>query len=118
MTKKTDYLIVGDNGNQAWAFACYGRKVEKALYQTKNRSGQDPLNFPIRLTNKLAHLNSIVQNEYPPTNQMIELQQELTMEIDKELGAFKEVKETLLPQFNKMMRELEVDAVILDESDE
>ncbi|MBK0371042.1 BRCT domain-containing protein [Flavobacterium agrisoli] len=31
VTKETDYLIVGDNGNQAWAFACYGRKVEKAL---------------------------------------------------------------------------------------
>lgn len=31
VTKKTDYLIVGDNGNPAWAFACYGRKVEKAL---------------------------------------------------------------------------------------
>ena len=31
LTKKTDYLIVGDNGNPAWAFACYGRKVEKAL---------------------------------------------------------------------------------------
>ncbi|WP_430412153.1 BRCT domain-containing protein [Kordia sp.] len=31
LTKKTDYLIVGDNGNSAWAFACYGRKVEKAL---------------------------------------------------------------------------------------
>lgn len=31
VTMKTDYLIVGDNGNPAWAFACYGRKVEKAL---------------------------------------------------------------------------------------
>lgn len=36
VTKKTDYLIVGDNGNQAWAFACYGRKVEKALGMRKN----------------------------------------------------------------------------------
>ena len=36
VTKKTDYLIVGDNGNQAWAFACYGRKVEKALRLRKN----------------------------------------------------------------------------------
>ena len=35
-------------------------KIEKALYQTQNRSGQDPLNFPIRLTNKLGHLNSLV----------------------------------------------------------
>jgi len=36
LTKKTNYLIVGDNGNQAWAFACYGRKVEKALDLRKN----------------------------------------------------------------------------------
>jgi len=31
VNKKTDYLIVGDNGNPAWAFSCYGRKVEKAV---------------------------------------------------------------------------------------
>lgn len=31
ISKNTDYLIVGDNGNPAWAFSCYGRKVEKAL---------------------------------------------------------------------------------------
>ncbi len=31
VSRKTDYLIVGDNGNPAWAFSCYGRKVEKAL---------------------------------------------------------------------------------------
>lgn len=31
ITRKTDYLIVGDSGNPAWAFSCYGRKVEKAL---------------------------------------------------------------------------------------
>lgn len=36
VTKKTDYLIVGDNGNPAWAFACYGRKVEKALEMRKD----------------------------------------------------------------------------------
>jgi hypothetical protein len=35
VTKKTDYLIVGDNGNPAWAFSCYGRKVEKALQMRK-----------------------------------------------------------------------------------
>jgi NAD-dependent DNA ligase len=31
VTLKTNYLIVGDSGNPAWAFSCYGRKVEKAL---------------------------------------------------------------------------------------
>ncbi|HET6244657.1 MAG: BRCT domain-containing protein [Bacteroidetes bacterium] len=31
INRKTDYLIVGDRGNKAWAFSCYGRKVEKAI---------------------------------------------------------------------------------------
>lgn len=31
VTKQTDYLVVGNNGNPCWAFACYGRKVEKAI---------------------------------------------------------------------------------------
>ncbi len=31
VTDDTDYLIVGDNGNLAWSFACYGRKVEHAI---------------------------------------------------------------------------------------
>jgi NAD-dependent DNA ligase len=35
VSKKTDYLIIGDNGNPAWAFSCYGRKVEKALTMRK-----------------------------------------------------------------------------------
>nr|WP_317632953.1 BRCT domain-containing protein [uncultured Flavobacterium sp.] len=36
VTKKTDYLIVADNGNPAWAFSCYGRKVEKAVNMRKD----------------------------------------------------------------------------------
>ena len=31
VTMKTDYLIVGDDGNPCWAYSCYGRKVEKAI---------------------------------------------------------------------------------------
>ncbi len=31
VTKKTDYLVIGAEGNPAWAYACYGRKVEKAV---------------------------------------------------------------------------------------
>lgn len=32
-----DYLIIGADGNPAWAFACYGRKVEQAM--TYRRAG-------------------------------------------------------------------------------
>lgn len=31
VTQKTDYLIVGADGNPCWAFSCYGRKVEAAV---------------------------------------------------------------------------------------
>ena len=36
LSKSVDYLIVGDNGNPAWAFSCYGRKVEKAINMRKD----------------------------------------------------------------------------------
>ncbi|MBK8819891.1 MAG: hypothetical protein IPN49_12695 [Saprospiraceae bacterium] len=48
--------------------------IENQLYQTKNRSGQDALNFPIRLTNKLAHINALIDmevNDFPPTASML-----------------------------------------------
>lgn len=35
VTKKTEYLIVGADGNPCWAFSCYGRKVEKAVAMRK-----------------------------------------------------------------------------------
>ncbi len=35
MTKDTDYLAIGGDGNPCWAYACYGRKVEKAIQYRK-----------------------------------------------------------------------------------
>lgn len=93
-------------------------KVETALYQTKNRSGQDPLNFPIRLTNKLAHLTALTGRDYPPTEQAIAVQRELTAEIDNWLKDFKAVKEEKLPAFNRMVREKNVDVTRLKPADE
>ncbi len=95
-------------------------KVEEALYQTKNRSGQDPLNFPIRLTNKLAHLNSLTQmgtNDFPPTAAAIAVRDELNGAIDVELADWKKVKNTMLPKLNDMIRQKALDVIILDSKD-
>ncbi|MEL7119226.1 MAG: BRCT domain-containing protein [Bacteroidota bacterium] len=35
VSKKTNYLIFGDEGNQCWSYACYGRKIEKAIQLRK-----------------------------------------------------------------------------------
>ncbi len=91
--------------------------VEEALYQTKNRARQDPLNFPIRLTNKLGHLNSLMRGDYPPTTQAIQVKEELTKEIDNWLSKYYEVRDQKLPQFNKLIRELEVDVLTVPKSE-
>ena len=36
--------------------------VEDDIYQVKNQSGQDPLNFPIKINNRLANLNRVVNS--------------------------------------------------------
>ena len=70
-------------------------EIEKTLYQTQNKSGQDPLNFPIRLNNKLAHLSSVVGNgDYKPTDQAEEVKVELVTKIDEQLVRFKKLEQT------------------------
>ncbi|WP_460190620.1 VPS10 domain-containing protein [Urechidicola sp. KH5] len=77
-------------------------KVEKALYQTQNRSGQDPLNFPIRLTNKLGHLNALVTiGDFAPTAQDIAVKNELTVAINKQLEIFNNLIDSGISAFNQ-----------------
>lgn len=91
-------------------------EVEKALYQTKNRSRQDPLNFPIKLTNKLGHLNSLVSiGDFPPTEQDIAVKNELTAKINKELQVFNEVISSELKEFNKGFNELNLNYLFIEE---
>jgi photosystem II stability/assembly factor-like uncharacterized protein len=90
--------------------------IEKTLYQVKNKSNQDPLNFPIRLTNKLAHLNSLVQiGDDPPTQQMIQVRDELSAAIDDELEKYRLLKEKDIPTINAMIQTRQLDAIWLEE---
>ncbi len=89
--------------------------VEEALYQTKNRSEQDPLNFPVRLNDKLASLNgSVADGNFKPTQQAYEVRKELVEKIDSELKKLKEVIDNDIPQFNKLVGEIKIPAVIVE----
>ncbi len=93
-------------------------EIEEALYQTKNRSGQDPLNFPIKLTNKLAHLNSLTgRGNFGPTKQTMQVKNELSSRIDDELEKFEKIQNQELPEFNRMVREKSIDAIVLEKKD-
>ena len=84
--------------------------IEEALYQTKNRSSQDPLNFPIRLTNKLGYLNDLVSNsDFPPTNQDELVRKELTIKIENHLENYTKLIKSDLVNFNKLFAELNLD---------
>lgn len=92
------------------------KTIEETLYQTKNRSGQDPLNFPIRLNNKLAHLNSLVSaGNFAPTEQMVAFKNEITAEIDKHLNSLKKIFDEEIPAFNNLVKQKNIDAVVLKE---
>ena len=85
-------------------------EIEKALYQTKNRSRQDPLNFPIKLTNKLGHLNRLVtNNDFPPTNQDEMVRKVLTEEVEKHLAKYEKLISQDLKDFNKEFANLNLD---------
>jgi len=88
--------------------------VEEALYQTKNQSSQDPLNYPIRLNNKLAALAGVVgAADAAPTEQAYTVYEELVGKINAQLQTLKQVMATDLPAFNKLVRDQNVPAVIV-----
>ena len=86
--------------------------VEESLYQTKNRSSQDPLNFPIRLNNKLAALAGVVQSaDAAPTDQSYAVYDELVLQIDAQLAKLAQIMKTDVPAFNQLVRDQNVPAV-------
>ncbi|WP_067029896.1 VPS10 domain-containing protein [Allomuricauda sp. CP2A] len=91
-------------------------EIEKALYQTKNQSNQDPLNFPIKLTNKLAHLNSLVSiDDFPPTGQDIAVKNELSGKIKAQLTAFDALVDDEIQAFNDEFNSLGLEYLSIED---
>lgn len=88
--------------------------IEEELYQTKNQSSQDPLNYPIRLNNKLAALGgSVAGADAAPTDQQYGVYDDLVGRINVQLDKLKQVMATDVPAFNKLVRDQNVPAVFV-----
>ena len=86
--------------------------VEEKLYQTKNESPQDPLNYPIRLNNRLSSLVGVVSTgDNRPTKQSFEVRDMLLAEIDQLLEEQRAVVEKELSGFNKAIRDAAIPAI-------
>ena len=89
--------------------------IEETLYQTKSKSNQDPLNFPIRLNNKLAHLNSLTRiGSYAPTQQAIDFKNEINKKIDQELAKLYDLFDNKVKVLNQKVKDSQIDLIQLD----
>jgi photosystem II stability/assembly factor-like uncharacterized protein len=80
------------------------RGVEEDLYQVRNRSGQDPLNFPIKLNNRIAALGRSVQTGHArPTNAAYKVFDELSRELDVVLQRLATVERADLAELNRSL---------------
>jgi photosystem II stability/assembly factor-like uncharacterized protein len=88
------------------------KKIEETLYQTKNKSGQDPLNYPVRLNNKLGALGSEVDgSDFRPTEQVKAVYKEITEKIDEQLNLLNKVMTDKVPKFNELVKQKQVNAI-------
>jgi photosystem II stability/assembly factor-like uncharacterized protein len=106
---------------QAKAVAEAGRQldkrmtaIEEVLIQTKAKSNQDILNYPIRLNNYLVALGGVVASaDSAPTQASYEVFNLLSKQLDEQLGKWKQVLATDVPAFNDVVRKQAVPAIIL-----
>jgi photosystem II stability/assembly factor-like uncharacterized protein len=86
--------------------------VEEEIYQVRNRSNQDPLNYPIRLNNKIAALMGVIESaDHRPTDQTYEVFKELSGALEKQLEQMRTTVKTEVPRLNAALKRDRVEAV-------
>jgi hypothetical protein len=81
--------------------------VEEDVYQVRNQSNQDPLNFPIKTNNRLASLLRVVQaGDGKPLGNAGPIFNDLQAELKAETDRLQRVLATYLPRFNQLAQRL------------
>ena len=87
--------------------------IEDELTQSKAKTRQDTMNWPVKLNGKLAWLSAVISSsQSAPTNQTYELFEDLVQRINEQLHRLKEIIDTDVVEFNQMMSESGVPAII------
>ena len=88
--------------------------VEEKLHQTKAKSGQDVLNYPIRLDDKLGGVYDMVSSgNMAPSKQARDVYAELAIQVDAEMSKLKGILDGGIKAFNKLVREKELPTVVI-----
>ena len=83
--------------------------IENNIHMTKNQSRQDPLNYGIRINNRIAFLLADSQRgDYPPTEQALEFFESIKGELNEEISKFNRVLNTYTLQLNNMIQDNDI----------
>ncbi len=87
--------------------------IEEALYQTKSKSEQDPLNYPIRINDKLANLfETVASADARPTDASRTVWSDLKRQADSQLEKLRTALGPDLAAFNRLVHDSGVPAVV------
>ena len=87
--------------------------VEQEVYQVKNQSSQDPLNYPVKINNKIAALNGVVASgPYAPTDQAVAVFQELNSMLKVQLDKLRKLLTEDLERFNRQAKQADQAPVV------
>ena len=87
--------------------------TEEEIYQIRNQSSQDPLNFPIKLNNRIAALMGVVQSaDGRPTRQSYVVLDTLSKALDVQLTAMRGTLSSKLPPVNAELKRLGLPEIV------
>ena len=90
------------------------KAIEEEILQVKAKSSQDPLNFPIKLNNKIAVLADVASSmDAAPTDASVAVFNQLSTKLDAQLAKLKEIREKDVPAFNQLVREQAVPVIMV-----
>jgi photosystem II stability/assembly factor-like uncharacterized protein len=87
-------------------------EVEEAIIQTRSRSPQDPLNFPIKLNDKIGALAYVVDGDFGPTRQARAAFEDLSARLQVHLDRLDVVRAERVDAFNALVADAGVPAIV------
>ena len=85
-------------------------QIENNIHMTKNQSRQDPLNYGIRINNRIAFLLADSQRgDYPPTDQAKAFFKDVLLELDEQIKALEKLLEVNISKLNEIVSNNEIE---------
>jgi hypothetical protein len=88
--------------------------LEESLIQTKNESGQDAINYQVKLDNHLAYVYSFIhEQDSKPNKSITDRFAELRLQLDKAAQTYQAIVDTDLDSFTRLLEKNNIPRIII-----